>query len=212
MHISISRRLAGFACQRLVPLLLVCLLGTLGAAAPASAQGPYTLLHSLLDLGTNAQIQAEQGFSVALDGNIAVTGAPYGGVGGNSPGVVGVYNTTTGALLHRLPNPSPAASDNFGASVAVDGTSVVAGAPYVDSATADRDAAYIFGVGPLLRIVPAAPGFATISWTPADSPGFVLQFSEAWRPPTGSTPPAAQPIRSPCRPRMRSGTIGSSIR
>ena len=37
---------------------------------------------------------------------------------------------------------------------------------------------------PLLTIVPAAPGQATISWTPA-TPGFVLQETLILAPPTG---------------------------
>jgi len=107
----------------------VSLLGALGAAAPASAQGPYTLLHSLLNPGANAQAGAGQGYSVALDGNIAVTGAPYDDVGGQDSGVVKVYNTPTGALLHTLTNPSPAALEQFGNSVAVSGTRQSSGSP-----------------------------------------------------------------------------------
>ena len=40
-----------------------------------------------------------QGWSVAIDGNIAVVGAPFDDVGGYSSGVVKVYNATTGGLL-----------------------------------------------------------------------------------------------------------------
>jgi len=255
MHPSISRWLPDLSRQRLAPLLLVSLLGALGTAAAAAAQGPFTLLHSLFDPGTNAQAGARQGFSVALDGPIVVTGAPDDDVGGQNSGVVKVYDAASSALLHTLTNPSPAANDvfgwsvavsgarvavgapddstgaaaagsayvydlasatptvpmatlnnprpadldGFGASVAVDGTSVVAGAPYADIPTPDRGAAYVFGVGPRLRIVPAAPGFVTISWTPADSPGFVLQYSDSLAPahwldaPSGAANPVTVP-------------------
>ena len=40
----------------------------------------------------------------------------------------------------------------------------------------------VFGLRPELRIVPATPGFATISWTPATSSGFVLQYADSLAP------------------------------
>jgi hypothetical protein len=57
---------------------------------------------------------------------------------------------------------------------------------------------------PALLIVPAAPGLATISWTPA-TPGFVLQFSPtltlpAWtNAPSGATNPITVPATLPAR-------------
>ena len=64
--------------------------------------------------------------------------------------------------IATLNNPSPATGDRLGGSVALDGTRVVAGAPFVDIPRADRGAAYVFGIRPRLRIVPAAPGSATL--------------------------------------------------
>ena len=55
---------------------------------------------------------------------------------------------------------------------------------------------------PVLLIAPAAPGFATISWTPA-TPGFLLQETtdlrlSAWaNSPTGSTNPIIVPATLP---------------
>ena len=51
---------------------------------------------------------------------------------------------------------------------------------------------------PALNIVPAAPGFATISWTPA-TPGFVLQVSATLTPPAWTNAPsgAANPVTVP---------------
>jgi hypothetical protein len=75
-----------------------------------------------------------------------------------------------------------ATADGFGASVAVDGLTVVVGAPYVDTVAAHRGAAYIFALGPTLRFQTVAPNATTISWTPVDSPGFVLQQSDLLAP------------------------------
>jgi len=55
-------------------------------------------------------------------------------------------------------------------------------APGVDTIAAARGAAYIFGLAPTLRIIPAAPGFATLSWSPARSSGFTLQYADALAP------------------------------
>ena len=54
---------------------------------------------------------------------------------------------------------------------------------------------------PLLTIVPAAPGQATISWTPA-TPGFVLQESWSLSPAAWTNSPsgAANPITVPATP------------
>ena len=57
---------------------------------------------------------------------------------------------------------------------------------------------------PTLLIGPAAPGFATVSWTPA-TPGFVLQVSPALTPPawtnapSGATNPIPVPATLPAR-------------
>jgi hypothetical protein len=64
----------------------------------------------------------------------------------------------------------------------MDGSSIVVGAPFDDTNARDRGAAYIFSSEPRLRIVPAAPGLATISWTPATSSGYVLQYADSLAP------------------------------
>jgi hypothetical protein len=142
------------------------------------------------------------GISVAVSGTRVVVGALLDDTGATDAGSAYVYDlasATPTVPVATLNNPSPSVEDYFGSSVAVDGTSVVAGAPYEDGITVDRGAAYVFGIGPLLRIVPSAPGFATISWTPADSPGFVLQYSDSLAPahwldaPSGAANPVTVP-------------------
>ena len=57
---------------------------------------------------------------------------------------------------------------------------------------------------PTLLILPAAPGFAAISWTPA-TPGFVLQVSDTLTPPawtnapSGASNPTTVPATLPAR-------------
>jgi FG-GAP repeat len=112
-------------CRCLALFLLVLFLRTTAAAA---ASGPFALLHSLFDSGTNAQVGAQQGFSVAVDGNIAVVGAPLDSVGARTAGTVKVYDASTGALLHTLVNPNPSAGEFFGWAVAISGNRIVVGA------------------------------------------------------------------------------------
>ena len=57
---------------------------------------------------------------------------------------------------------------------------------------------------PMLTIVPAAPGLATVSWTP-NTPGFVLQQAASLSPavwtnsPSGATNPVTVPANLPAR-------------
>jgi hypothetical protein len=102
-----------------------------------SAQVPNTLLHSIpAPLG--AQTGAGLGYSVAADGNYTVVGAPYDELRVQGSGVAKVFDSTTGALLFLLPNPTPAVGEVFGRSVAIDGTSV---------ATSVQDNTVMFGKG-----------------------------------------------------------------
>ena len=58
---------------RFAPLWLALCLAALTADA---AQPAFALLHSFYNPRTNAQAGAQQGGSVAIDGNIIVVGAP----------------------------------------------------------------------------------------------------------------------------------------
>ena len=61
--------------------------------------------------------------------------------------------------------------------MAVSGTSVFVGTG--DGTGDGRGAVYVFTPKePALAIAPASPFSATISWTPVDWPGFVLQFND----------------------------------
>lgn len=92
------------------------------------------------------------GFSIAVDDDLAVVGAYLdesdGQTGVNNAGRAYVYNITTGALITALDNPNPNDSDIFGRSVAIDGNTVVVGAPQDesdgDTGVANAGRAYVF--------------------------------------------------------------------
>ena len=75
MNIHLQRRFDDTARISLAALLVSCSFA-IATFESANAAVPHVLLHSLPDPGTNAQAGALQGFSVAVDGNIAVAGAP----------------------------------------------------------------------------------------------------------------------------------------
>jgi hypothetical protein len=83
----------------------------------AVAQVPDAFKHSIFDPNAAPQDGAQQGASVASDGDFVVVGAPLDDLKGYDCGVVKVYHAATGALLHTLINPRPTQSDNFGKAV-----------------------------------------------------------------------------------------------
>ncbi len=58
-------------------------------------------------------------------------------------GVVHLFDGSTGNLLRTFDNPTPAAGDEFGTSVAAVGNNVLVGAPYDDTGDTDTGSAYL---------------------------------------------------------------------
>jgi hypothetical protein len=86
----------------------------------------------------------EFGDSVAIRGNLAVVGAPGGGsVIARTPGTAYLFDVTKGVELAKLTASDAAVGDGFGTSVAIDGNTVVVGAPFKDGAAG---AAYVYDV------------------------------------------------------------------
>ncbi len=128
----------------------------LGFALPAPAQQPNTLVHSIPAPPLGAQAGAGLGYSVAVDGGRTVVGVPFEDLGGGNSGVVKVFDSATGALLHILANPSPAVNDYFGYSVAISGTRVVVGVPNDDTGTTDAGSAYVYDLSsgtPMMSVI-----------------------------------------------------------
>ncbi len=96
------------------------------------------------------------GYSVAEDGNYRVVGAPFADFGSTADsGFAYVYDSTTGALLYPLSNPTPAAGDFFGYNVAISGNKIVVGAFQDDVGATDSGVVYIFdaATGALLTTI-----------------------------------------------------------
>ena len=124
-----------------------------GLSHPAGAEAPATLKHSIsAPVGT--QSEAQLGYSVAVDGGLTVVGAPFDDLGGIDSGVVKVFDSVTGALLHVIPNPTPESYDNFGFSVAISGTRVVIGARKDETGASDAGCAYVFDLASGTPTVP----------------------------------------------------------
>ena len=154
-------------------LPVFCLVVTHAASA---APEPYLLQRSILDPSTSPQISASHGFSVAVDGGRAAVGAPTDDLGGTDSGVVKVYDTTTGALLHLLLNPSPNANDQFGWSVSISGSRAIVGARFDDTSGANAGIAYIYE---LAGATPTVPLITLTNPSPAsgDQFGYAVAIS-----------------------------------
>ncbi|MEX2093068.1 MAG: hypothetical protein WD971_10350, partial [Pirellulales bacterium] len=84
------------------------------------------------------------GLAVAVSDNRALISAPGDDTGASGSGAVYLFDTTTGALLRTFTNPTPAASDSFGFTVALSGTKALIGATGDDTGAMNSGAAYLF--------------------------------------------------------------------
>jgi hypothetical protein len=93
------------------------------------------------------------GYSVAAVGQNVLIGAYGDDTGASDSGAAYLFDGMTGALLRTFANPSPAASDYFGYSVAAVGQNVLIGAFGDDTGATNAGAAYLFDgtTGALLR-------------------------------------------------------------
>ena len=114
-----------------VPLTAVGLVGTPPPVVSVTVVGP-----------PSGATDDQFGYSVAIDGNTAVVGAP--GYDGEGAAFVYEFNGYGWVLSQQLPG-DPAAGDRFGVAVDIDGDHIVVGAPYDDvGAATDRGSAVVF--------------------------------------------------------------------
>ena len=144
------------------------------AGSPALAQN--SLEHSIPAPPVGLQTGAAFGASVATDGPYIVVGAPNDDLGAQDSGAVRVFDSTSGALLLVIPNPSPAETDQFGWSVAISGSRLVVGALGDDTGIIDAGTAYVYDLNGVAPTVPVAilnnpgPGLADrFGWSVAIS-------------------------------------------
>lgn len=119
--------------------------------------GPWVSTTQTAELtASDDQSGDELGYSVAISGTTIVAGARQREIAGHAgQGAAYVYTqpaggwATTSAFAAELTASDGDTVDNLGDSIAVSGTTIVAGAPRHDaeSSTADHGAAYVFGSG-----------------------------------------------------------------
>ncbi len=85
------------------------------------------------------------GYSVAGVGSNVLVGAPFDDTGATNTGAAYLFDASSGALLQTFLNPTPAAFDHFGVSVAGLGGNVLVGAWSDDTGAENAGAAYLFG-------------------------------------------------------------------
>ncbi len=89
------------------------------------------------------------GVSVAIEGDTAVVGAADPGVFSNSPGAIYIFerdeggSNNWGQIRKRVPSDG-VVLDSFGRSVAIDGDTVIVGAPNESSSQTERGAVYLY--------------------------------------------------------------------
>jgi hypothetical protein len=98
---------------------------------------------TILDLSDVAP-GARFGSGLAMQGQVAVVGAPNDDGVVADAGAVYVYSDVTTGEKVRLTASDGALNDRFGSSVAIDGNRIVVGAPGHDAAGLNRGAVYVF--------------------------------------------------------------------
>jgi hypothetical protein len=95
---------------------------------------------------SDAGIDDNFGWSVAIHGETVVAGAPYDNIGGNDAGSAYVFTRsgTTWSQQQRLNAPDPQATDWFGLVVDLSGDWAVMGAPNDDEGGSNTGSAYLF--------------------------------------------------------------------
>ncbi|MBX7212045.1 MAG: FG-GAP repeat protein [Verrucomicrobiaceae bacterium] len=112
------------------------------------------------------------GISVAISGTRIAVGTPYDDASGTDAGTVYEYDLTSGAPtvpVLTISNPTPAAGDFFGNSMAMEGTRLAVAAYWDDTAGSDAGAVYVFD---LAGGTPATPVVTLASPAPAANDGF----------------------------------------
>ena len=94
--------------------------------------------------GTTATSQDNFGWSVAIDGDLVLIGAPFNDTFGADVGRAYLFEASTANHLRTFENPSVKLADQFGFAVAIDGNHVLIGAPFDDTLGPNVGQAYLF--------------------------------------------------------------------
>jgi hypothetical protein len=123
---------------------LMIALGVMAIAFGQSAKAEIALTEARFYAGDPAA-SANFGAAIATDGAMAVVGAP--GAGGTGAAYVFEYAGGAWTESAKLSPSDGMAADQFGASVAIQGGTIVVGAPGNDEAAGNGGAAYVFTGG-----------------------------------------------------------------
>ncbi len=117
-----------------------------GAAYVFRSDGSRWVEEAQLVASVNTTGSNLEGWSVSIDGNLAVVGAPGGGSSGQAPGAAYVYRFDGSAWMEEaeLINPEGASDDSFGSSVAASGEAVVVGSYGDDDNGGHSGSAFVF--------------------------------------------------------------------
>lgn len=131
------------------------LIAASAALSAAAYAGPIGLNVGI----ANPNASGAFGTGVSLSGGRALIGAPTDATTGSNSGRAYVYDSTSGALLHTLENPTPGSNDQFGGAVSLSGNRALVGAQNDALGGSGSGAAYLFDVttGALTRTL-ANPG------------------------------------------------------
>ncbi len=113
------------------------------------------------------------GRSVAVDGNLVLVGAPFDDTAGNNVGQAYLFDATTGALLQIINDPTLTNEDLFGASVAIDGGTILIGAPEDDTDGSDVGQAHLFNFNQINQSISATLDLTLLVDFGADGPDAV---------------------------------------
>ncbi|MCH8260185.1 MAG: FG-GAP repeat protein, partial [Planctomycetes bacterium] len=86
------------------------------------------------------------GSSVSISGDIAIVGAHQNDDNGSSSGSAYLFDTITGRQILKLLPDDGAANDDFGVSVAISGTTAIAGAAFDDDNGSASGSAYLLDI------------------------------------------------------------------
>lgn len=106
------------------------------------------VVHPVEQVASDGEVGDQFGYSVAINGNYAIVGAPYDNIGANSDqgsAYIFFFNGTSWVEQAKLVASGGSPDDNFGFSVAINGDYAIVGAPYDNvGIDADQGSAYIF--------------------------------------------------------------------
>lgn len=94
-------------------------------------------------------IEDEFGFSVALEGNNALIGSRFNFDNGKQSGSAYLFDITTGNLVEKFTDPNGGFNDEFGVSVAIDGSNILIGASGDEDNGEFSGSAYLFNTEPV---------------------------------------------------------------